>query len=237
MTRKIKHPLEVIPDIEFKMEMSKEDVVAIAVADHERKLMQARVNGEKQLEELREKKATIIKEHFESKNKAIEQHAKQSVTPMIKSIIKLMGGKESAPYSIIIGDPSERTGMPESEIKGIITYTTSVSYVHQEVKRKKSLLPLDVFNMTILLQYKMTKQMVNTGEVLKELEKDIKRLTSELWEIRKALSNIEVYERQAKAAMARKTLESSTVGKQILNTFNTIQEIPGLPIPKKTKKK
>jgi len=190
--------------------ITKDDIVAIKVSDYETKLNKTKTHINAAIRKLN---ATVIKQST-AHDKALQCFAEDKSNTKIQKAITAIKDLYGQKTNIASLRNVDSVNYEEKKI----TFSASVSLSDAKKHVGKALLEFN-FDAKISLALLTEKKAIDDNKT------EIEDLNNQLYEVNKALMNIDVVERQAKAALAKKVIGSTEEG---LNFIDSIESIPGV---------
>lgn len=197
----------------IKVEVTKEDLVAVQVAEIESKLVATRKDLEKKLEENEKKQTEVNKRITKSCKAAAETDANEKMHLVMKEAARITGeeiGDKEISVVVESNLPNSREDYDES--RNYISYKANSVFVKKIPKKKENAIS---FAMDINVRLAVPEDVLDSKTELKLLVDTGEELASDLYKIKRALSDMPAFERQAKAKIARKVIEATEGGQEI----------------------
>jgi hypothetical protein len=203
-------------DIITKMEISKDDLIAIAVARREQELLLKKktLNGEIKALKSNKKEA---EEAFQANCvETVKDKFRANVNPIVNNLI-VLGQKVKVKWTVTtsVGKPAHYHNA-ENDIQYVIKFEPENGGYNSRVFEIKG-------------SFDFSEDQNEAKELIDIIDSKLKDKQAESVEVRKNLSQLATVERQAKAALAIKVLNNSDGGKELLETISS-ENIPLLEI-------
>ena len=208
-----------VPSTEVKLDsliaITKDDIVAIKVSDYETKLNNTKTHLGSLIKEI----TTTLKKQKDELDSDVNTFAASRADDKIKLAIvalkDLYGHKTNVISNCSVNAISYKSKK--------ITFSAEVTLSDAKKHIGKASLEFR-FDTKISSSLSAAKKDIDDNKLVLE------DLNNQLYEVNKALTNIDVVERQAKAALAKKVIGSTIEGKQFIDSIESIPGVSGVKL-------
>lgn len=194
------------PEVISKMEITKEDLVAIAMAKKERELMTARAAKDREIKDVASQIQNSQKEIAKSVDLAVNAAAKTAGEAVVATLK-------------VHGWPDANYAVTHSFTDKQINYNLQIKTADKNSRYNDG-----GISQTQILPF--TDDQVSINEKIVALNEKYQSIQNEAVEIRKEIGNMPSLERQARAALAARVLENTEEGRALLDSISDIKSLP-----------
>lgn len=215
--------LQKVFNTKVNVEVTKEDFVAVAIADYEERLKKTRDGLEEEVEQLNKKVEAATKKREKLVQLVAHKEAIAKLKPLVEAAAALVGDKVSED-DISVRSDSYLPNDPESlkEADHYISFSAKCSFEKKVPKKKKSDFS---FNIDANGRVAIPADVIEIITEIKLLNDTLDEKSEHLYKIRRALSDMPAYERQARAKVAKQVMKAVQDGQEI--DLSELFKIPG----------
>lgn len=215
--------LQKVFQTKVNVEVTKEDFVAVAIADYEERLKKTRDGLEEEVEKLNKQVEAATKKKEKLCELVAHKEAIAKLKPLLEAAAALTGEKLSEDDISVRYEhylPSDPDSLKEAD--HYIKFTTKCSFEKKVPKKKKYNFSFDISSEGTMAPPADVLEILTQ---IKLLNDTLDEKSEHLYKIRRALSDMPAYERQARAKVAKQVMKAVQDGQEI--DLSELFKIPG----------